>query len=379
VTPTLRAPFAPARRIALGATALAASLALGFTACGGGRTVTTAPVDTAGTGGPSATQYRNPVLNADFPDPAVMRAADGKYYAYATQTNGLRLQVSSSSDLVSWSGASEAMPTKPTWATQSGNFWAPDVELRGGVYVMYFSAQVDADKRPSANDSFCIGMATSTSPTGPFVDVGHPVRCGPGFTTIDPMGFDDPKTGNRYLYWGSSGIPLQVQQLSATDRSLFAAGSAPTSVVPVRVGGGGYDTGLIEGPWVTYREPYYYLYFSGNSCCGAGAHYAVMVARATTPVGPFTVLTSSNGAAQPILEASAKWIGPGHNSTIKDGAGAEWMLYHAIDVANPYLNAGNTDVSRRPMLLDRITYVNDWPTVGVNGTPTSTVQTRPTP
>ena len=30
--------------------------------------------------------YANPILDADFPDPAVILAADGYYYAYATQT-----------------------------------------------------------------------------------------------------------------------------------------------------------------------------------------------------------------------------------------------------------------------------------------------------
>jgi hypothetical protein len=38
-------------------------------------------------GAPRApTHYANPVLDADFPDPAVIKAPDGFYYAYATQT-----------------------------------------------------------------------------------------------------------------------------------------------------------------------------------------------------------------------------------------------------------------------------------------------------
>ena len=32
-----------------------------------------------------ARTYANPVLDADFPDPAILRAPDGFYYAYATQ------------------------------------------------------------------------------------------------------------------------------------------------------------------------------------------------------------------------------------------------------------------------------------------------------
>lgn len=30
--------------------------------------------------------YQNPVLDRDFPDPSVLLASDGYYYAYATQT-----------------------------------------------------------------------------------------------------------------------------------------------------------------------------------------------------------------------------------------------------------------------------------------------------
>jgi arabinan endo-1,5-alpha-L-arabinosidase len=352
----------------------------GTVACagGGGGSGTVAPIDTSHT--PSATQYVNPVLDADFPDPTVVRASDGSYYAYATQTTGVRIQVARSTNLVSWTPLGEGLVAKPAWASGSGNFWAPDVHERNGTFVMYYSSQSDSARQTDPNGGFCVGMATSANPTGPFVDVGHPVVCGRGFSTIDPMGFDDPQSGKHYLYWGSAGSPIQVQELSPTDRSTFAPGSAPTALVSPRGGSdpSAYDTGLIEGPWVEYVAPYYYLFFSGNSCCGTGAHYAVMVARSSSPTGPFDVLRNG-AAAQPILAGSGKWTAPGHNSVVHDGAGNAWMLYHAIDVNNPYLIPGRTDISRRPMLMDRITYANGWPTVGTNGTPTSTPQTRPTP
>ena len=66
-------------------------LTIALAACGGGGgTGTVAPVDSTPATG---TQYVNPVLDADFPDPAVVRASDGFYYAYATQTTGVRVQV----------------------------------------------------------------------------------------------------------------------------------------------------------------------------------------------------------------------------------------------------------------------------------------------
>ena len=347
-------------------------------ACAGGGAVT-------GTGPtppppvlPGANEYQNPVLNADFPDPAVVRGADGAYYAYATQTSGLRVQVSRSTDLVTWGTPFEAMPAKPAWASESQNFWAPDVALRDGRYVMYFSAQIDASKRTAPDQGFCIGMATSTAPTGPFVGEAQPVVCGPEFTTIDPQGFDDPQTGKRYLYWGSGFAPIRVQELAA-DRASFAAGSSPAAVVPARPGQP-YEN-LVEGAWVTYRAPYYYLFYSGDNCCGVvtNVRYAVMVARSASPTGPFEFRGNPNGGA-PVLRAGTRWLGPGHNAVVRDAAGGDWMLYHAIDGNNPYLIAGRTDLSRRVLLLDRITYGADgWPTVGVDGTPTTTPQTRPQP
>ncbi len=342
---------------------------------GGAGTITTPPPTPTG---PTASQYVNPVLNADFPDPGIVKGADGAYYAYATQTTGIHIQVARSTDLVSWTSPAEALPTKPAWASQSQNFWAPDVELReNGTYVMYFSAEIDAGKRLNAGDDFCIGMATSTSPAGPFADVGHPVVCGPQASTIDPQGFDDPQSGKRYLLWGSGGYPIQIQELSATDRSTFAVGSSAAPVVSARPGQT-YEH-LVEAPWMTYHAPYYYLFYSGGNCCAqfGPVAYAVMAARAPSPTGPFEFLrASADGPATPVLQASGAWLGPGHNSVITVN-GADWMVYHAVDVTNPTIPG--TNASRRALLIDRVTYpAGGWPSVGTTGTPTNTPQTRPT-
>lgn len=353
-------------------------LSTGAAACGGGGSGdgggTTTPPPAAPV--PDASQYQNPVLNADFPDPGVVRGADGAYYAYATQTPGLRIQVARSTDLATWGTPAEALPSKPVWASQSGNFWAPDVELReNGTYVMYFSAQIDPDKRPAPGVDFCVGMATATSPAGPFADVGHPVVCGPVASTIDPQGFDDPQTGKRYLLWGSAGYPIQMQELSPTDRSTFAAGSSAKAVVTTRPQP--YER-LVEGAWMTYHAPYYYLFYSGDNCCEqfGPVSYAVMVARSASPTGPFEFLrTSSDGPATPVLSGAGRFTGPGHNAVITVN-GADWMVYHAIDTNNALIRG--TNASRRALMIDKITYqANGWPVVGTAGVPTSTPQPKP--
>ena len=362
--------------------ALAAALAGSLGACGGGGssstggTITTPPPPTTG---PTSSQYVNPVLNADFPDPGIVKATDGSYYAYATQTTGIHIQVSHSTDLVSWSTPGEALPTRPTWASQSQNFWAPDVELReNGTYVMYFSAEVDAAKRVNPSDDFCVGMATSASPAGPFTDGWAPGGLWSAGLDDRPAGLRRSADGQAVPVLGLGRLPdRNAGAVGDRPARTFAAGSSPAPVVSTRQGQP-YEN-LVEGPWMTYHAPYYYLFYSGGNCCvqfGPVA-YAVMVARAPSPTGPFEFLrASANGAATPVLMASGAWIGPGHNSVVTVN-GADWMVYHAIDATNPTLPG--TNVSRRALLIDRITYgATGWPLVGSAGTPTNTPQTRPT-
>jgi arabinan endo-1,5-alpha-L-arabinosidase len=289
--------------------------------------------------------YVNPVIDRDFPDPAVLRAADGWFYAYATQgaANGamLNIQVARSRDLVQWVLLGDALPGKPRWASGTQEFWAPHVihDPQLGVYVMYYSAQ------PDAREGKCLAVATARAPAGPFVDAGAPLACGEGIEHIDPMAFDDPRSARRLLYWGSGGKPIRVQELSP-DRMRFLPGSAPAELVfpdaskPYR--------SLVEGAWVVFRRGRYYLFYSGDRCCAREPSYALMVARSDSPWGPFEELET------PILEASAAWIAPGHASVVEDDAGNDWIVYHAVA-------AGHARARR--MLLDRIDYRDGWPRI----------------
>jgi arabinan endo-1,5-alpha-L-arabinosidase len=179
------------------------------------------------------------------------------------------------------------------------------------------------------------------------------------------MAFDDPLTGKRLLYWGSGFQPIRVQELAA-DRVSFKRGSAAREVVfPIKTEDPANYQRLIEGAWVTYREGFYYLFFSGDNCCGDKAHYAVMVARSRSALGPFETLASATGEPQSvILELNTRFIAPGHNSVIRDAAGDDWIVYHAIDTQKRNMTAiaGDRDV-RRIMLLDRLVYRRGWPRV----------------
>ena len=324
---------------------------------------------------PAAT-YVNPVLDADFPDPTVIKAPDGFYYGYATQTQRagkwINIQLARSSDLVHWQYLGDALPAKPGWAATTQDFWAPHVLRDGARYIMYFSAKPDtSDER----HGLCLGVATANSPLGPFVDMGRPLRCGSGFVNIDPMAFDDPVSRKRLLYWGSGFEPIKVQELGR-DRMSFAPGSAPKDLVWPSPNKSGFPV-LVEGSWLVRHGGYYYLFYSGDNCCGPKADYAVMVARSRTATGPFETLEQATGKPHSIiLEKRGPWIAPGHNSVVTDGAGQDWIVYHAVDIRHPREKPSDELNTRRVMLIDRIRWVNGWPVI--DG-PSETPQAAPRP
>jgi arabinan endo-1,5-alpha-L-arabinosidase len=297
----------------------------------------------------------NPVIDINFPDPTIIKAHDGFYYVYATNTELkgklIHIQVARSKDLRDWEMMGDALPEKPAWSDK--DFWAPHVlyDSLAHTYFLYYSGE-------SLDGSIgkCLGVATSKSPEGPFSDKGNPLLCGEGFEEIDPMAFDDPLTGEKFLYWGSGHEPIKVQEL-ADNRLNFKSGSKPLEILDIieNEHPDNYQK-LVEGPWVVYKKGYYYLFYSGDNCCGEGAHYAVMVARSKKATGPFETLAEAKGVNNSvILEGNGKWVATGHNSLIVDSSGQEWIAYHAID---------STDKEKgRVMLMDKINWANGWPQI----------------
>ena len=318
--------------------------------------------------------YINPVLDEDFPDPAVIRADDGHYYAYGTQTlrdgQWINIQLARSADLVRWELLGDALPEKPDWARTTQDFWAPSVIFDGSTYFMYYSATPDTHRE---GPDHALAVATSASPGGPFVDMGEPLLAGKGFHNIDPMAYDDPVTGKRLLYWGSGFEPIKVREL-AEDRKSFAPGSEAIDLVwpnPIK----GAFPRLVEASWVIRRDGSYYLFYSGDNCCGPDAHYGVMVARSKSATGPFETLEQAKGVPHSLmLFKSERWLAPGHNSIVEDRAGDAWIIYHAIDVNRPRQQQDDEINSRRILLIDKIEWKDGWPHVG---TPSDDPQKAP--
>ena len=280
--------------------------------------------------------YDNAVVATDCPDPGVVR--DGNMYVMACTGGGYAIRTSP--DLVHWTRRGFIFPSgsAPTWAT--GDFWAPEIHHVGNHWVAYFSA------RYRANNRLAIGAASGPTSTGPFTDIGHPLINDPNPGVIDVSEYTAPD-GTPYLLWKTDGnavgasTPIHIQRLAADGLSLV--GSPRTILTNDRA----WEGSLVEGPWMIDNGGMYYLFYSANGY--ASTRYAIGVARATSPLGPFTK------APNPIVTSNGVWAGPGHGSVVRAPDGGWVQVYHAWQAAHVGTAPG------RFVLLDRITWSNGWP------------------
>ena len=331
----------------------------------------------SGTGSAQETDgtYTNPVSKgfADtFADPAVIKAKDGYWYAFGT-SDPLRegegefhtIPISRSKDLVNWKYVGDAFdsPAEVSWAAPDASIWAPDIRYLNGRYYMYYVV-TQTTVTDEQNDN-AIGVATAPTPAGPWTDSGGPVvgpRRGdsgnPGDFkwTFDPNEFTD-SDGTRYLYYGSYYGGIFVTELSPDGER---AVGEPTMVA---------IDNRYEGAYVMKRGGYYYLFGSSANCCaGPTTGYSVYVGRSRSPEGPFrdkegrSMTASRVGGSIVVTPNGNNWIGTGHNAVVTDLSGEDYFVYHAIDRADPYLD-GTDGVNERPMLLDRLDWIDGWPTV----------------
>lgn len=306
----------------------------------------------------------NPVINQDFPDPTVILAQDGKYYAYATNTRKdgkwINIQVETSTDLFNWNFVGDALPQKPTWASTTQNFWAPHVLYDESLkqYVLFYCAKSD-----DTTYGMCIGVAFASNPAGPFVDKGTALMKGKEFKVLDPMAMIDPKTKKRVMYWGSDFAPISVSELTDNWKEI-KLGTNAIAVIPTN--NEKEYTKLVEGAWVDYYDGKYYLYYSGDNCCGDNANYAVMVARADNAFGPFIRLGSTKAdSSSVILAKDNTWFAPGHNSIFHDKQGNTYIAYHAEfkSEADASKALKQNKYVRRVMCIEPVVYKNGWPVV----------------
>ncbi|MET8161900.1 family 43 glycosylhydrolase [Sphaerisporangium sp. NPDC005289] len=274
-----------------------------------------------------ASSAHNPALPGYNADPQVRYLA-GQYWIYPTSDGyadwgSTKFTAYSSPDLVNWTDHGVVLDlANVSWC--HARAWAPTIAYRDGTYWLYFSACQQ------------IGVARSTSPSGPFTDaLDRPlVSTGQyGEQEIDPDVFTDDD-GTAYLYFGSGNA--EVARLSA---SMTAFATAPARITPAS---------FREASNVFKRNGTYYLMYSENDT--RSEDYRVDYATSASPLGPFT-----KAAGSPVLskDTGAGILGTGHSSVVKVPGRDEWYIaYHRFRIPGG-------DGTHREVCIDAMTFASD--------------------
>ncbi|MDB4975640.1 MAG: Arabinan endo,5-alpha-L-arabinosidase [Myxococcaceae bacterium] len=345
--------------------------------------------------------YENPALierpdgglQTNCADPTLIRAQrsdDPFWYAICTSDSladddvnedGSRrehlLPMIRTRDLAHWEYVGDAFEQPPAWAAATARLWAPELVFIDGRYHLYYTVTDVTESvsgEPNCDADSAIGVATSESPLGPWVDAGRPVvmprRGGDGcnfFWSYDPDVLLDT-SGGRYLYYGSYYGGIEVRELEEG-----ALTTDPETATPVAI------PNRYEATEVVERDGSYYLLASASNCCnGPLTGYQVFVGRSDSPLGPFRDRTGHDFLAgrvggTPFLTLNGnRWVGTGHATPFRDAVGDWYAAYHAVDVEDPYF-LGDVGYTKRPLLFDRITWDDGWPQVrhglGASDTP----------
>lgn len=285
--------------------------------------------------------YRNPVQRGDYPDPSLIRVGERDFWATTTSTEWApHFPLLNSRDLIHWEHVDAVFARRPDWAT--GSFWAPEISYHNGRYYVYYVAQ-------HASGELTVAVATAERPQGPYVDRGPLVGQAAG--SIDPTAVTG-EDGRRYLIWKEDGnarnVPTIIWLQPLTADGLRLDGQP----FPILRNDAPWEGHVVEGPSVIERGRYFYLFYSGNSCCGKRCKYAVGVARATSIMGPWEKYSGN-----PIIPGNRAWRCPGHGSIVDTADGRTFYLYHA------YSRTDSIYVGRQ-VLLDEVSWTDDgWPRV----------------
>ena len=198
----------------------------------------------------------NPLITTDYYADPSCRVFNGTMYVYGSHdiynTSWYKMRdyhVWSSTNGVKWTDHGVALDkSNVPWVDQSQDtMWAPDCVYKNGTYYLFFPA---IDK----SDVNRIGVATSSSPTGPFTAQSNYLA---NVVGIDPcVYFDD--NGDAYMYWGTNASPYQIM-VAKLNSDLLSLATTPAAVTISGIP----SFSLIEGPWV---HKYNSQYISQYSC-----------------------------------------------------------------------------------------------------------------
>lgn len=280
--------------------------------------------------------YANPVLNADFSDPDVIRVGE-KFYMVASDFHFIGMQVLESDDMVNWRYVSQIYRrfNEPGWDDNrhyAGGSWAPSIRYHDGRFYVYFCTPDEG-----------LYMTSAPAASGPWEPL-HLVCRVEKWEDPCPLWDDD---GQAYLgrsQWGAG--PIIVHKMSADGRQLLDDGKTV------------YTGPVAEGTKWLKRNGYYFLIIPEG---GVGTGWQTVL-RSRNIYGPYE--------RRIMLEQGTTAINGPHQGALVDAPDGSWWFYHFQDT--PELG--------RVVHLQPARWLDEWPLMGVDkdgngiGEPVSTWQ-----
>jgi beta-xylosidase len=218
---------------------------------------------------------QNPIVppGVYIADPSAHVWNDGKLYVYGSRDESpdyycsWNYHVLSTSDLKTWTIHENSFASKGSGdqVPYSDDFlYAPDVQYKDGTYFLYYCL---------ANRTNTEGVATSTSPTGPFIN-GRSIRTG-GINQIDPCVFIDDD-GQAYYIWGQFTAKMARLKSNMTE---IDSSSIRDNIVTQK------EHRFHEGGYMVKRKGIYYFVYAGLSMQDMPS--CISYSTSTSPWGPF--------------------------------------------------------------------------------------------
>ena len=279
-------------------------------------------------------KWSNPLFEGWYADPEGI-VIDGTLWIYPTYSKPfkeqLHLDAFSSKNLNKWTKHERIISTNEiSWLREA--LWAPSIVQKDGKYYLFFSCNNIHEGEYGG-----IGVAVADSPAGPYKDLlGKPLigeiinKAQP----IDQFVFQDPASGNWYMYYGG-WRRCNMVRLSDDFTHLipFDDGQMVKEVTPEN---------YVEGPFMFVKDGKYYFMWSEGRW--TKDDYCVAYAISDSPFGPFkrenTILSSD----------TEHGTGAGHHSIVRDPKSGEYLIvYHRHPI-------GAKDGNNRVTCIDRLEF-----------------------
>ena len=267
--------------------------------------------------------YINPVLDADYSDPDVIRVGDD-YYMVCSEFHFMGMPALHSKDLVNWTIIGQVYdefkfaPEYDTNDRYAGGSWAPAIRFHDNKFFVYFCTPKEG-----------LFMSTSLKPEGPW---------SPLVQVVNTAGWEDPcpfwdDDGKAYLGHSKVGAgPIIIHRMSADGKELLDQG--------VTV----YTGPVAEGTKMHKLNGYYYMSIPEG---GVGQGWQTVL-RSKNIYGPYE--------KKVVLETGSTAINGPHQGAMIDLPNGDWWFIHFQSVQN----------IGRVCHLEPMRWKNGWPVMGVD-------------